>query len=518
MMNEKQASIIWERFRESIRKSTPVDLSESIEEQKKRITKLEADPQAWKRYYLANYYSCESPDFQINASKRLHRQFKKNKHWYEVRHWARGLAKTTDAMGDFMYLTLTGQLSFIILTSSTWDAAAALLTKIQCQLDSNQRIIRDYGKQELPGSWTNGDFTTKKGVRWLALGAGQSPRGQSNESIRPDGIMVDDFDTDEDCRNPDTINKKWEWFERALLFTVDVARPFLVLWLGNIIAEDCCVVRASKMADHSEIVNIRDQDGLSVWPQKNSEADIDYMLNIVSYESGQQEYFNNPIRAGQVFKEMTFGDLPPMDKLPFVVIYADPATSNKDRPAAKSKATSSTKSISIIGSHNAIQYGVYKCFVDAVTNATFISWLFEAYLYCKAAGAKAIYVYIENNTLQDPFYEQALMPLIYQESKLRGFMLPITPDTRKKPEKYFRIEAKLEPMNRLGNLILNKREKDNPHMERMVAQFKSVSPNSKTMDGPDSVEGGVVVAESKQVVTNTSSMVLGPRRSHSKRF
>ncbi len=99
-------------------------------------------------------------------------------------------------MMDVMYLVLTGKLKNIIYTSSTWDAAADFLTKYQIQLDSNQRIIHDYGKQEMPGNWSRGDFTTALGVKFLALGAGQSPRGNGNEEIRPDCIIVDDFDTD----------------------------------------------------------------------------------------------------------------------------------------------------------------------------------------------------------------------------------------------------------------------------------------------------------------------------------
>ena len=70
-------------------------------------------------------------------------------------------------------------------------------------------------------------------------------------------------------------------------------------------------------------------------------------------------------------------------------------------------------------------------------------------------------------------------------------MLPITPDARKKPEKWSRIEGTLEPVNRLGHLIFNQKEEDDPGMKRLVAQFRSASRRQKKMDGPDMVEGGV---------------------------
>ncbi|HCF64144.1 MAG TPA: hypothetical protein DEU93_08305, partial [Chitinophagaceae bacterium] len=160
-LSTKNALIDWEKFRESIRKSTPVDLTESISDKKKRIAALEADPQKWKEYYFPSYFKYPSPQFHLNASKRLLTNFEQKGHWYEVRNWARGLAKPTTTMMDVLNLVLTGKLRNIIYTSSTYDAAEAFLSKYQAQLDSNRRIINDYGKQELPGSWSAGDFTTR---------------------------------------------------------------------------------------------------------------------------------------------------------------------------------------------------------------------------------------------------------------------------------------------------------------------------------------------------------------------
>lgn len=506
---ERQALKQWEAFRNAIRSSTPIDTNETYEAKQKRIAYLEAHPQEWKQYYFPKYFKYPSPDFHLKASRRLLAKFEQNKHWYEVRHWARGLSKTTVTMFDFLFLALTGKLKNIALTSSTWDAAAEHLTKYQAQLDSNQRIIEDYGMQERHGSWSAGYFTTQKGVKFLAVGAGQSPRGSGNEDVRIDGLIVDDFDTDEECLNLDIINKKWDWYEKALLPTVDIANPYLIVWNGNIISEDCCVVRAGLMADHTETINIRNQAGESVWKEKNSEADIDYILSKMSYESGQQEFFNNPMRPGKAFKEMTYGQCPPLNEIPFAVIYGDPGTSNKDKPSAKSRMMNSCKAVGVIGFKGTHRY-LYKVFVDHVNNSTFIDWIFAAKAYCH--GAKATYIFVENNTLQDPFYEQVLKPLVIAKNKAHGTAVVISPDTRKKGDKYTRIEATLEPLNRNGQLILNAAEKDNPHMKRCEAQFKSAAPNSKTMDAPDMVEGGVFIINNKAAALNGKLDVRGKQR------
>ena len=509
-VTDKQATIDWEKFRENTRKFTPVDHSETAAQQKKRIADLEASPQKWKEYYFPQYFKYPSPGFHKRASTRLLKMFKQNKHWYETRHWARGLSKSTTLMFDILYLVMTGKIRNIILTSSTYDAAEGFLNKYMVQLDSNQRIINDYGIQELAGSWTMGNFKTKKGAKFMALGAGQSPRGTGNEEVRADCIIVDDFDTDEECRNPDIINKKWDWFEKALFFTVDTSEPYLIMWLGNIIAEDCCVVRAGKIADHCETINIRDEYGKSVWPEKNSEADIDYQISKVSYEASEQELFNNPIRQGKTFKEITWGTCPPLKDLAFALVYADPSPSNKDKPTMKSRAQNSCKAVTVLGFLGSKFY-LYKCWVDNTTNSHFIDWLFLAQAY--VGDRTALYSYIENNTLQNPFYEQVLLPLIFEQSKQTGISLPITPDTQEKPDKWVRIEATLEPLVRTGQLVFNIDEKDDPHMTRMISQFLTASANSRTLDGPDAVQGGVKIIQTKTSLDQSDGIQILKRPS-----
>jgi len=507
---ERQAAIDWEQFRENTRKFTPIDRSETAADQKKRIAELEATPQKWKEYYFPQYFKYPSPAFHKTASARLHRQFKKKKHWYEVRHWARGLSKSTTLMFDVLYLVMTGKLRNIILTSSTYDAAEGFLNKYMIQLDSNQRIINDYGDQELPGSWEMGNFKTKKGAKFMALGAGQSPRGTGNEEVRADCIIVDDFDTDEECRNPDTINKKWDWFEKALFFTVDTSEPYLVLWLGNIIAEDCCVVRAGKIADHCETINIRDENDKSVWPEKNCEADIDYQISKVSYEASQQELFNNPLRQGKTFKEITWGKCPPLRELSFILAYGDPATSNRDKPTLRSQAQNSCKSVVVV-SYKDPNFYLHKCWVDNTINSHFVDWLFEAKGY--VGEETVLFSYIENNTLQNPFYEQVLLPLILSRSQERRESLYVTPDTSAKPDKWVRIEGTLEPLVRLGHLVFNIDEQNDPHMQRMTRQLLTASANSRTMDGPDAIQGAVKIIQTKVSYEASEGIHLLKRKS-----
>ena len=509
-LNDKYAKIDWDKFRRETHRQTRVTVKENAAQKHRRITRLEADPQAWKQYYFPNFFSAPSPEFHLRASRRVLKNFTEKGHWYEVRNWARGLAKTTVTRMDVLYLVLTGKLHFVLYISSTYDAAAAFLNQYQVQLDSNQRIISDYGKQASLGNWSAGDFTTLNGTRFMALGARQSPRGQAINEFRPDCIICDDFDTDEECRNLDIITQKWDWFEKAVMFAVDIAKPYLIMWLGNIIAPDCCVLRAGEKADCKEVVNIRDEAGKSVWADKNSEVNIDAIIAKTSWEAVQQELFNNPVRQGQTFKEITWGKCPPLKDMTFVVSYSDPATSNRDKPAAKSKVSNSCKGTALVGCKDG-KYYLYTCILDNMSNDHFIEGMYAIRDY--AGGWTPLYNYIENNTLQNPFFEQVLRPLIYQHAKNKKILaLAVIPDEEKKGEKWYRIEADLEPLFRLATFIFNEDEKNNPHMQRMASQFLTATPNSRTLDGPDMIQGAVRQIIKKQAVIAVGGIYATPRQ------
>ena len=317
----------WEDYYSQFISDVEIDNDESPVDKAIRIKKLEANDEEWFKYYFPKYCTAEPARFHKEATKRL----MNNRRWYEVRAWSRELAKSARAMMEFLKLALTQKISNFLLISNSYDNACRLLLPFMMQLEKNQRIINDYGEQVNPGHWEAGEFIAKCGCSFRAIGAGQSPRGTRNEAKRPDAILIDDIDTDEECRNPERIRQKWEWIEQALIPTVSVSGDIRIVFNGNIIAKDCCIVRAGKVADKMDIVNIRDKNGKSSWIEKNSEEDIDFILSKISTKSAQQEYFNNPITEGSVFKEMFWGKIPSLRKFRFIVMYGDPSPSNSKK-------------------------------------------------------------------------------------------------------------------------------------------------------------------------------------------
>jgi hypothetical protein len=430
--DDKQAVILWDDFLDSIRKQTSININETKTQKAARIKKLETpgNQEEWFKYYFPNYCFCEPADFHKKSTiialntPRL----------YQRRAWARGLAKSTRRMMEKLYKKFVQRKKLnLLLCSYSEGNAIRLLAPYRANLEANQRLINDYGTQiRIGGKWAEEEFITRDGSSFRAVGIGQNPRGARLEELRVTDLIFDDADSQEVCDNPERLDKLWDWVEGAAIPTVEMSKDYQITFDNNIIGEDSMAVRAAEKATHVETVNWRDENGVSTWKEKNTEKDIDDMEAMLSYETVQKEGYNNPVTQGKTFKEMVWGQCPPKEQLSFMLAYADPSTSNKDKPSIKSRAHNSSKCIVILG-YKDMKFYVYKCFLDHTSNHNFIQWAYA----CKdeVGNKTAFYLFIENNKLQDPFYEQVFLPLIFEEAKKRnGDVLPITPDTREKPE------------------------------------------------------------------------------------
>ena len=476
---ERQQLDFWEQYYKSIPFEDNVSIAETNEDKEKRVKELEANPEAWFKYYFHKYYTAEPMPFHTKSTKRI----LNNPEWYEVRPWSRELAKSGRAMMEFIYMALTGKKRFILLLSATQDSAVRLLKPFKLAFEKNPRIINDYGTQQTHGHWTETGFTTASGAMFVAIGAGNAPRGARNEEYRPDAVLIDDYDTDEDCRNPDIVDKKWDFFEKAVYAMRSISNPMLVLFNGNIIADYCCIKKAMEMADFYEIVNIRDENDKSTWPTKNTEEMIDRTLSKVSAKAVQGEYFNNPIVLGKVFKEIHYGKVQPLKKYKFLVSYTDPSY----------KKNGDYKAMYLIGKYKD-EYHVLFARCQQTTVAEMVGWQFEALNFVN--DRTALYLFIEY-----PWIDSDLKHEIKKANKKHNRTLNLKADERSKPEKFYRIESNLEPLNRQGKLIFADYLEGTLDMKNTAFQFLALSPKSRANDdAPDAVEGAVWIINNKQLV------------------
>ena len=201
--------------------------------------------------------------------------------------------------------------------------------------------------------------------------------------------------------------------------------------------------------------------------------------------------------------------MPPLSKFKFLVIYGDPA------PGENKTKKSSTKAVFLLGKLAGKLY-VIKGFLGRETNATFIEWYIRLLEFVN--GKTNVYCYMENNKLQDPFFQQVFQPIIRRIRRQRKISLYIQGDEEKKTDKATRIETNLEPLNSEGNLIFNEAEKDNPHMKLLTDQFSLFNLMlTYPADGPDCVEGGNRIIDRKAHQTEKPAVISTRKmRAHNK--
>lgn len=490
---EKLALDFWGEYYKSIHTTDVVDKFETPEQKEERIKRLEADPPEWMKHYFAKYCTAAFMYFHLDFIN----EAVNNPERYLANPWSRELSKSGVTFLVMMYLHLTGKKKFTLMISANKDAAIRLLRPYKLAFEKNPRIINDYGNQVNYGQWAEDEFCTRSGSMFIAVGAGQAPRGARNEEIRPDSLVIDDFDTDEDCRNPDIIQKKWEWFEQAVYGTRSISNPLLVIWNGNIIADDCCMKRALKYSDHYEIVNIRDKDGKSTWPDKNTEEFIDRVLEKISAASAQKEYFNNPVVLGKVFKKLNYGKTLPLNKYKFLVGYTDPSY----------KKSGDFKALAVLGKYKD-EYHVLFVRCRKTTTSEMIDWQFDALKFVN--DKTALYLYIEW-----PWIDDTIKREIKKANKRHNKTLNLKADERTKPDKFYRVESNLEPLNTNGKLIFDEELRDTPDMKEFEFQFLALSPKSRANDdAPDCVEGGVFIINHKSLGVTAPPKIIQKQKSN----
>ena len=500
--DRKEAIELWKQWCETVQTRSVVAVRETEAQRKKRIAYLLADYGRFFNYYLAHYCDDEQTGkhtdcapFHIKAAHTL----RDNDTIQFAAQWARGHAKSVHFdVGIPMYLKALGKLHLMVLVGKSSENAETLLGDIQAELEYNQRYIADFGEQKVFGSWEAGRFITADGRAFFSRGRGQSPRGLRYKKYRPDYVVIDDLDDDELVNNPDRVARLTKWVKEALFGTLDGGRGRFCM-VGNLIGKNS--VLANFIASDGVVtskVNAIDKKGNPSWAAKWSIEEIRRQEAFMGYISFQREMMNNPIHEGSIFRNewIRWCKPLPLARYDHLVCYCD--------PSFKGSSSNDYKAIKLWGKTGTDLHHL-AAFVRQCSVAEMVRWFYDLYERITAAGAVCSY-YIEANFLQDTLLDE-----FTREGNLRGYQLPISPDRRKKPDKFQRIEA-ISPLWERGFVYYNKRMEDDPDMRVGIDQTLSMERGmSGHDDAPDADEGAIYILQ-QRTRQETFKPVLGRRR------
>lgn len=537
-MTKKEYVELLERFKERSRYISEATLEtlvkETASEQETRI-KMLLKPQNYGLFF--NYYFGKETPIPMADSDCA---------WYHIAAYEelynnayitlfnfifRGGAKSTHAnMGYPFALKQTEKAKFFLTVGINEVRAAMLLQDLQVQMESNNRIINDFGIQKNYGSWADGQFETTDRCTFLALGLNQPFRGLRQNGVRLEYASIDD------CEDRKTSLNKSLVKEYADKITGDIQGAFSknserTIINNNYFIENGLMTELLKKKGFNTkrldtkhnfvkkekyaslyLVNLtskyydqlsQTQDWEPSWKERYTKEDC--LRKVEQYENDlatlSGEFYNTPVKVGKVFKPewIKFVKPKPIGEYTLLIGHWDYSYTT----------TGDTKAFVLIGCDDN-HYTVLDVFCrycdieDALeyhfTNAK--KWFKEngacIFYYDAAVAQQAIYTPI----------------LIRAAMSHKSFCIPLP--AHNTADKYTRVSTTLTSALRSGKLIFSEEIQHKPDWTEAEFQFLGFERGSKVHDDfPDTLEAAVRLAQLhyfEESDTENNTPVFGQRK------
>lgn len=149
----------------------------------------------------------------------------------------RGHAKSTNfTFKDDLHAILYAYKHYILILSDSSEQAEGFLDDIKTELEDNANIIMDFGSLKGDKVWRTGVILTKTDIKAEAIGSGKKVRGRRHRNWRPDLIVLDDIENDENVNTPEQRRKLKNWFDKAVSKAGDTYTD--IMYIGTILHYD----------------------------------------------------------------------------------------------------------------------------------------------------------------------------------------------------------------------------------------------------------------------------------------
>ncbi len=163
----------------------------------------------------------------------------------------RGHAKsTTFTFKDDLHAAVYGYKHYIIILSDSSEQAEGFLVDIKTELEENAALKEDFG--ELEGKvWKSSVILLANGVKIEAIGSGKKIRGRRHKQWRPDLIVCDDLENDENVNTPEQRKKLRDWFYKAVSKAGDTYTD--IVYIGTLLHFDALLANVAKNPSYKSV-------------------------------------------------------------------------------------------------------------------------------------------------------------------------------------------------------------------------------------------------------------------------
>lgn len=163
----------------------------------------------------------------------------------------RGHAKsTTLTFKGTMHAIVYGYKHYPIIISDSSEQAEGFLDNIRVEFEENEFLKEDFG--DLTGKvWRSNVLITSTNIKVEAIGSGKKIRGRKHRNWRPDLLVLDDIENDENVRTPEQRSKLENWFLKAVSKAGDDYTD--IVYIGTLLHYDSLLAKTLKNPGYKAI-------------------------------------------------------------------------------------------------------------------------------------------------------------------------------------------------------------------------------------------------------------------------
>lgn len=201
----------------------------------------------------------------------------------------RGNAKSTIVTQIFViWCIVTERKKFPVIIMDALDQALPMLEAIKAELEFNPRLMMDFPQATGQGRvWQVGTIVTANDAKVQAFGSGKRMRGLRHGPHRPDLVIGDDLENDENVRSPEQRDKLESWLKKTVLSLGPADDSMDVVVIGTVLHYDSVLARLLK----NPLWKARTFRAVIEWPNRMDLWDSWEELLLNDGEAAALEYY-----------------------------------------------------------------------------------------------------------------------------------------------------------------------------------------------------------------------------------
>jgi predicted phage terminase large subunit-like protein len=426
------------------------------------------------RYYLPDYFELPPAAFHAELAELVDTQER------VVVAAPREHAKSTIvSFAKVLHSICCLRAHFIVIFRDSEAIAKQNVDDIRQELEGNERIQTDFGDLVGGRKWAEGEFITANDVKVLGRGRDQSVRGLRFKQHRPDLVILDDVEDDEQADSRQQCDKLERRIRRSILNIIGPQGRFFMV--GTVLSHNSVLTRFLAQTDVFVTRTLRaiQPDGKPLWPARWPLARLEAKRKEIGARAFATEFMNEAANEEeQIFSPngwRYFRDADIADLKLDLVAAIDPAIGLKQK--------NDETAVAVVGGANG-NYYVLRLVIKRLKVQAQVELVLST---CREWGR------ILKFGFETIAYQTALKQLVEDASAQQNLQVPAVAVEDISSDKLRRLST-LAPLVEQGRLFFPSASSSywTPDVQKCLDEFEALGCSTSAHDdGPDAVERAI---------------------------